>query len=72
MVEGWASGNNLQVTLEKPSFPKSFSEHVILLYDGGKVYGAEDFLRTVGAYEELVNSVPWLTRFSQDNPNVPI
>jgi len=72
----WSRGGpqetNLQVTVKRPSFPKSFSERVILLYDGGEVYGAQDFLRTVGAYEELVNSVPWLTRFSQDNPNVPI
>ena len=71
-VKGGPQETNLQVTLKKSSFPKGFSEQAILLYDAGKVHGAEDFLRTIGGYEGLVSSVPWLTRFGQENPNVPI
>jgi hypothetical protein len=51
---------NLHVILRKASFPASFSENAIFLYRDGRVSGAEDFLRSVGSYEELVLSVPWL------------
>jgi hypothetical protein len=70
----WSDGSphetNLHVTLTKQRFSKSFSDEAILLYDNGKVSGADEFLRKAGAYEKLVGSVPWLSRFRQENPTV--
>jgi hypothetical protein len=61
---------NLQVTLRKPGFPSNFSERAVLLYEGGKVFGADLFLHKIGEYETLVESVPWLTRYRDNNPKV--
>lgn len=68
--EGVAKEANLQVTLRKSSFPSNFSELAILLYEDGKVHGADLFLTKIGEYEALVESVPWLTRYRNENPKV--
>jgi hypothetical protein len=72
----WKAGQprevNLDVTLRKQSFSENFSVEAILLYDNGKVYGVDAFFRRIGDYQELVNSVPWLTRFRQEYPQFPI
>ena len=67
---GAAKETNLQITLRKPSFPANFSERAILLYENGTVHGTDSFLAKIGEYENLVESVPWLTRYRTENPSV--
>jgi hypothetical protein len=43
-----------------------FSDEVFLRYVNGKVVDADKFLENAPRYEKLVLSVPWLSRFVQD------
>src|SRR5262249_52146357 len=63
---------NLHVTLRKASFPPNVSDAVVLRYEEGKVEGVQMFLNTVGKYEDLALSVPWLNQFIRDNPKTPV
>lgn len=53
---------NLHVEVTRQMFPPGFTETAILLYQNGKVSGVDEFLRNAGRYEDLVLSVPWLSR----------
>jgi hypothetical protein len=60
---------NLHVLVRKPTFPKGFSENVILLYRNGRTNGVDGFLNGASRYEQLVLSVPWLSRLRTKNPD---
>jgi len=60
---------NLHATLHKPTFPKNFSEELILLYDHNKVIGVDDFLKSSAQYENLALSVRWLNDYLREHPN---
>jgi hypothetical protein len=69
-VKGQLRETNFHVTLRKLSFPTDFSEEAILAFGDGKVRGVDEFLRQIGSYEQLVNSVPWLAQYREQNPSV--
>jgi hypothetical protein len=60
---------NLHALVKKPTFPKGFSENVILLYRNGKAIGVDGFLNGASRYEQLVLSVPWFSRLQAKYPN---
>jgi hypothetical protein len=62
---------NLHALVKKPTFPKGFSENVILLYGNGRANGVDGFLNGAGRYEQLVLSVPWLSRLRTKYPDWP-
>jgi hypothetical protein len=62
---------NLHVNVRGSRFPPNLTEESILLYEGGKVRGVDDFLTNANRYEELVLSVPWLKRLWARNPDWP-
>jgi hypothetical protein len=66
--EGIPHEENLHTTLTRAGFPPPFHDSVILLHENGRVTGAEEFLRRAGPYEELVLSVPWLSRLLAKYP----
>ena len=63
---------NLHVTLRKSSFPPGVSDQVVLKYVNGKVQGVSEFLRTIGKYEQLALSVPWLNDYIAKNPHATV
>jgi hypothetical protein len=63
---------NLHVTLRKPEFPPNVTVALVLKFADARVEGAEDFLRTGVQYETQALSVPWLSRYIQDHPAVPV
>lgn len=63
---------NLHALVTKPSFPRGFFENVILLFKDDRVHGVNTFLQQAGRYEELVLSVPWLSRVRAKYPKVGV
>ncbi|HYE24571.1 MAG TPA: hypothetical protein VEG32_05150, partial [Clostridia bacterium] len=59
---------NLHALVTKSSFPKGLLENVILLYKDGRILGVNDFLQGASRYEDLVLSVPWLSRLRATYP----
>jgi hypothetical protein len=60
---------NLHALVKKPTFPKGLTENVILRYRNGKAIGVDGFLNGASRYEQLVLSVPWLSRLRAKYPN---
>lgn len=63
---------NLHATLRKSSFPPSVSVALVLQQVQGKVQGIERFLASAEKYEDLVMSVPWLSRYIKDHPRIAV
>ncbi len=63
---------NLHATVRKSSFPPNVTNVVVLRCVEGKVEGVEEFVKTVGKYEDLALSVPWLNEYIQEHPSVPV
>lgn len=70
--KGKGEEENLHATLQRSDFPKNFYDTVILLYKGGQVSGAEEFIRNAGRREQLVLSVPWLVQLCAKYPRLGI
>jgi len=70
--KGEAEEMNLHATLRKSTFPPNVTDALVLRYVKGEVEGVEEFLRTVGEYEDLALSVPLLNDFIQKYPEVPV
>jgi hypothetical protein len=63
---------NLHVTLRKPGFPPNVTVALVLKLANGKVEGVGNFLHTGAQYETHALSIPWLSRYIQDHPAVPV
>jgi hypothetical protein len=61
---------NLHATIRKSSFPPNVSDALVLRYANGKAEGVQEFLEKAGKYEDLALSLPWISEFIQEHPNV--
>lgn len=66
------AGPNLHLQLTTPDWPPNFREEVALAYVNGSVVGTDKFLSDGPKFEKLVLSVPWLAKYAQNHPKVPI
>jgi hypothetical protein len=63
---------NLHATLRRASFPSGVSISLVLEQIQGRVPGIDRFLTSVGKYERLALSIPWLNKYMAEHPRVPV
>jgi len=72
MFGAGAGESNLRLHLTASGWPADFSDEVTLEYVNGSVVGTDKFLSDGARFEKLVLSVPWLRRYAENHPKVPI
>jgi hypothetical protein len=72
MFGAGAGEENLRLGLAGADRPSNFSDEVMLSYVNGKVVGTDKFLNDGSQFEKLALSVPWLSKYAENHPKVPI